>query len=259
MNRPASTGVGRSGSLPSETMAPVLTRPAEDTRLGPAARPLPQLPVELTASKNLDRRQSRFLLNAGLVILLLLAVWPLPTLVFAMAVTTIVYLSTVAHRVYVTRRSLRATNLIRVSDARARAIPDDELPVYTVLVPAYRRVRGDAQAAREPAGDRVPERQTRREAAPRGRRRRDDRRRAPRRGRSRDRDRPRPTRRSAHEAQGAQLRADDRPRRVRHDLRRRGPPRPAAAPARGLRLPAPAAGDRVPPSGAHVRQHATRT
>ena len=70
--------------------------------------------------------------------LLLLALWPLPTLIFVMTVTTIVYLSTVAHRVYVTRQSLRATNLVRVSDDRARAIPDDELPIYTVLVPAYR-------------------------------------------------------------------------------------------------------------------------
>ena len=89
-------------------MAPVLTRPAEETRLGPAARPLPQLPVELTASKNLDRRQSRFLLNAGLVSLVFLALWPLPTLILLMTVTTVVYLSTVAHRIYVTRQSLRA-------------------------------------------------------------------------------------------------------------------------------------------------------
>ena len=51
-----------------------------------------------------------------------------------------------------------------------------------------------------------------------------------------------PPGRPAHEAQGAQLRTDDRPRRVRHDLRRRGPPRPAAAAPGGLRVPAPAAG-----------------
>src|SRR5690242_15264414 len=119
-------------------MAPVLTRPVEDTRLGPAPRPLPQLPVELTASKNLDKRQSRFLLNTGLVVLLVLALWPLPTLILLMFLTTVVYLSIVAHRLYVTRESLRAGNVIRVSDARARAIPEDELPVYTVLVPAYR-------------------------------------------------------------------------------------------------------------------------
>jgi LPXTG-site transpeptidase (sortase) family protein len=119
-------------------MAPVLTRPVEETRLGPAPRPLPQLPVELTASKNLDRRQSRFLLNTGLIVLLVLAIWPLPTLIVLMFLTTVIYLSIVAHRLYVTRESLRAGNVIRVSDARARAIPDDELPVYTVLEPAYR-------------------------------------------------------------------------------------------------------------------------
>src|SRR5262249_27628006 len=33
---------------------------------------------------------------------------------------------------------LQANNLVTVSDARARSIPDADLPVYTVLVPAYR-------------------------------------------------------------------------------------------------------------------------
>ena len=79
-----------------------------------------------------------------------LALWPLPTIITLMAVATIVYLSTVAHRVFVTHRSLQATNVVTVSDARARAVPDAELPVYTVLVPAYREPEVMQPAARKP-------------------------------------------------------------------------------------------------------------
>ena len=175
----ASTGVGRSGSLPSETMAPVLTRPAEETRLGPAARPLPQLPVELTASKNLDRRQSaipaerrardpaapgrsgRSRRSSSL-----------------MAVTTIVYL--VDGRPPRVRHAAIAPGH-EPRHGERRPGPGDPRRRAAGLHGARPRVPGvggDAQAAREPAGDRVPERQARREAAARGRRRRDDRRRA---------------------------------------------------------------------------------
>jgi LPXTG-site transpeptidase (sortase) family protein len=48
------------------------------------------------------------------------------------------YAAIVANRVAMTLRSLRHPNLVVVSDEDARAVPDDELPVYTVLVPIYR-------------------------------------------------------------------------------------------------------------------------
>jgi hypothetical protein len=47
------------------------------------------------------------------------------------------YVGIVIHRVAMTVRSLRRPNLVVVSDEEARAFPDDELPVYTVLVPVY--------------------------------------------------------------------------------------------------------------------------
>jgi glycosyltransferase XagB len=110
-------------------------RPDEDA---PALRPgAVELPPELTAASILDRRQRRFLVVLELVVLLALVVAPLPTLIAVMTVTTIAYLATVVHRVLITHRSLHSSEMVRVSDAEARAIPDSDLPMYTVLVPAY--------------------------------------------------------------------------------------------------------------------------
>ncbi|MGE0217234.1 glycosyltransferase [Mycolicibacterium sp.] len=58
------------------------------------------------------------------------------TAVFLIGVCTAGYLLTMADRVMIFRQGL-ASRAIDVSDERARAIPDDELPPYTILVPAY--------------------------------------------------------------------------------------------------------------------------
>ena len=50
----------------------------------------------------------------------------------------IAYATTLAHRVWLMGTALRNDATIYVPDEVARALPDHELPVYTVLVPAYR-------------------------------------------------------------------------------------------------------------------------
>ncbi|MCX5042042.1 glycosyltransferase [Aldersonia sp. NBC_00410] len=60
-----------------------------------------------------------------------------PTLIVVIALCTIAYTATVIDRVIVFRRGLRADAILRVSDERARAVPDSELPSYTILLPAY--------------------------------------------------------------------------------------------------------------------------
>ena len=50
---------------------------------------------------------------------------------------TLVYVLTVWHRMRLVRHALRRDPSIHISDAEARLRPDDELPVYTVLIPAY--------------------------------------------------------------------------------------------------------------------------
>jgi cellulose synthase/poly-beta-1,6-N-acetylglucosamine synthase-like glycosyltransferase len=65
------------------------------------------------------------------------AIWrPLQTAVVLIAVCTLAYVLTMIDRVLIFRQGL-AYRAIVISDEQARAIPDAELPRYTILVPAY--------------------------------------------------------------------------------------------------------------------------
>ncbi|NHC13432.1 glycosyltransferase [Motilibacter sp. E257] len=54
------------------------------------------------------------------------------------AVATLAYLAAVAYRLLCVRHGTSSAGAVQVSDAEALALADDELPAYTVLVPAYR-------------------------------------------------------------------------------------------------------------------------
>ncbi|SIR67125.1 glycosyltransferase [Williamsia sterculiae] len=75
---------------------------------------------------------------------------PVGTTVTLVALATAAYAATMLDRLVIFRRGL-AEGPLRVTDDRARAIPDEELPTYTVLVPAYNEpeVVGDLIAAME--------------------------------------------------------------------------------------------------------------
>lgn len=67
-----------------------------------------------------------------------LAYWPLPTTQILIGVVTVVYGASIAFRIALAWIADRDEHRVRVSDQEARAVPDHELPVYTILVPAYR-------------------------------------------------------------------------------------------------------------------------
>ena len=68
----------------------------------------------------------------------LLAVrWPVATAIGWIALITVVYAATIIDRVLLYVRSMDEAAVDVVSDEDARAVPDDELPVFSVLVPAY--------------------------------------------------------------------------------------------------------------------------
>lgn len=72
-----------------------------------------------------------------LPIVIALGIWrPLPTTVTLIGLCTLAYLLTLGDRVLIFKRGL-ASRPIVVPDDVARAIPDDDLPSYTILVPAY--------------------------------------------------------------------------------------------------------------------------
>ncbi len=76
------------------------------------------------------------LVFAGLVVLGAL-VSLIDTIVAFIALLTLTYLVTTSYRVVLFVRSARSDVTERVSDEEARAVPDHELPIYTVLIPAY--------------------------------------------------------------------------------------------------------------------------
>ncbi len=97
-----------------------------------------QLP-EMSAKQTLSHRQRVGLLVAGGVLgLTALVLGPLLVGRFVAGSLSIVYASAVIYRLACFRHGLRDEGIVRVTDADAMAATYAELPVYTVLVPAYR-------------------------------------------------------------------------------------------------------------------------
>jgi len=92
----------------------------------------------MSASRRLSRGQAVGSVVVLALVVLALVVWPAGTMVVAVSLCTFVYLATIAHRVVMVRSSLSANPFVSITDAEALAVPDHELPSYTLLVPAYR-------------------------------------------------------------------------------------------------------------------------
>ncbi|MGX9789950.1 glycosyltransferase [Mycobacterium sp. MMS18-G62] len=72
-----------------------------------------------------------------LLVLIGCAAWrPMATAVVLVGICTFAYVLTMVDRVTIFRHGL-ASRAIVITDEEARAIPDADLPVYTILVPAY--------------------------------------------------------------------------------------------------------------------------
>lgn len=92
----------------------------------------------LSARPRGTRRTAFAATGAALVVLAgLLALVPVATLVVFIALMTLSYTAVLAQRLLLMRRAAASTVGVHVSDEEARAFPASELPVYTVLVPAY--------------------------------------------------------------------------------------------------------------------------
>jgi cellulose synthase/poly-beta-1,6-N-acetylglucosamine synthase-like glycosyltransferase len=92
---------------------------------------------EMSAYRTFSRGQRRVLLAVAAATLLGLVIRPLPTLIVLNLLVTILYVAAFAYKFHLARRSLRRPTLVEVTDEDARAVPDADLPLYTVLVPAY--------------------------------------------------------------------------------------------------------------------------
>ncbi|ONI88264.1 hypothetical protein ALI144C_07420 [Actinosynnema sp. ALI-1.44] len=104
-----------------------------------AADALAEAAPELSARRG--RRSRDGLVVAGCVLTvgtLAVVLQPRAVALIVIAIVITLYAATLLHRVQLMRRALTNDRTIHVSDEEARAVPDEELPVYTVLVPAYR-------------------------------------------------------------------------------------------------------------------------
>ncbi|QBJ96457.1 glycosyltransferase [Rhodococcus sp. ABRD24] len=79
--------------------------------------------------------------NLGIALVLIagvcVAFFPIGTITVLTAVCTVAYVATMIDRLIIFGRGLDRDAIVTVTDEQARAIPDDELPTYTILVPAY--------------------------------------------------------------------------------------------------------------------------
>jgi len=98
----------------------------------------PEVPNQLSARERLSRGQRVGFVALALTLLGLLAFAPMATMIGLIAVISLLYLAVFAERLVLLRKALRDPGLLRVSPERARGLGDGELPVYTVLIPAYR-------------------------------------------------------------------------------------------------------------------------
>ncbi|MBD8505145.1 glycosyltransferase [Hoyosella sp. G463] len=91
-----------------------------------------------SASRAFVPWQRNTLILSGLAAMAFIAAWPLPALTVIMAVLTTAYVVTISDRVLLFARGLRGEAIVRVTDEEALALTDEELPRYTILVPAYK-------------------------------------------------------------------------------------------------------------------------
>jgi cellulose synthase/poly-beta-1,6-N-acetylglucosamine synthase-like glycosyltransferase len=117
--------------------APEDVDPDRDIRVDVAIHRLQDLDPDLSASEVLlPRQRTGFLVAAGIV-LVLLGLTPVWTLRVLATITTAVYAGSLLFRFQLLSRSRRITSDLRITDAEALALTDGQLPLYSILCPAF--------------------------------------------------------------------------------------------------------------------------
>ena len=96
------------------------------------------IPADETAAETITRPQIVTVAAVVAAVALALVLQPIGTAVMLIAVATMCYVAALVYRMAAFWLSLRHPEIVRISDEEARAYPEEWLPVYTVLVPAYK-------------------------------------------------------------------------------------------------------------------------
>ncbi len=111
---------------------------ADGDRLNHAVNGLRLAGPDLSAHQVVSRRQRIGLIVSVVLIALALLAEPAITLRGIVVMITVLYTACLMYRLLLIKRGLGGEDLIQIRDEDARALTDDELPIYTILVPAYR-------------------------------------------------------------------------------------------------------------------------
>jgi glycosyltransferase XagB len=93
---------------------------------------------DFSAARTLTAPQRRFGVSVAIALLILFVVTPMTALTLLVALATALYLGAAIFRLRLFWMALEAPEQMSVTDEEARSIPDAKLPMYTILVPAYR-------------------------------------------------------------------------------------------------------------------------
>lgn len=115
-----------------------LIRDLADERLSRSIYALRDAAPVLSAERTFLARQRNGLVIGLLVVLVASVLWWDVVLPVLIGVVTLAYLSTIVFRASLLYHAARHPELAVVPDDVARAVPDDELPVYTVMIPCYK-------------------------------------------------------------------------------------------------------------------------
>ena len=95
----------------------------------------------LSARRVLSRSQQVWLAILLLVVVASLVLWPLPTVTVIIAVSSAVFLASTLFKFTVALHGSRYDLVERVDAEAIAALDDEDLPIYTVLVPVFREAR----------------------------------------------------------------------------------------------------------------------
>jgi cellulose synthase/poly-beta-1,6-N-acetylglucosamine synthase-like glycosyltransferase len=106
--------------------------------INPRSDGMGHLEPEMSARHTLNRSQKVALVVGVLTLVAFALLAPVPTATTLIALATFVYLAILIQRVRIFALAMDHPEMITVTDEEARAVPENRLPIYTVLIPAYR-------------------------------------------------------------------------------------------------------------------------
>jgi len=99
---------------------------------------LHRIAPEISAYRTLTTWQRPLFVAIGSLLLLSVLIWPFLVALVLCGLATVLYVIVFIYRLVIFWQVVDRPPVVTVSDDEAEAIPDSDLPVYTVLVPAYR-------------------------------------------------------------------------------------------------------------------------